>query len=441
MLVAKEGPALSEGLVVQAVRPGSIAAELELFPGDRVISVNAAPLDDLIDYRFYSTDERLRVLVAKQGGERWLLEIEKEYDEDLGLSFAAPIPKMHRCRNRCLFCFVDQMRPGLRSSLYIKDDDYRLSFLEGNFITLTNADERDLERIADQRLSPLYVSVHTTNPALRRRLMGHRRAGEIVRQLRFLRAAGIEVHTQVVLCPGLNDGGELWRTVKDLAALWPSVRSVGVVPVGRTRYREGLYPLTGFTVPGARSLLTAVGAWQERYRRRYGNSFVYAADEFFLLAGCDVPPAAAYDGFVQLENGVGLVRLFLDEWALVEPELPNRMSPRRVTIVSGRLAASLFVPLVERLNRVEGLEVRLAAIDNQFLGPTVTVSGLLSGGDIAAQLAGGAFADLVVVPGTALKDGREFLDDMTSAELGRRLGTRVEGAAGPRALVRLILDA
>jgi len=430
---------LSEGLVVQAVRPGSIAAELELAPGDRIIAINGVVLEDLIDYRFYSTDERLNVLVAKKDGEQWLLEIDKEDGEDLGLSFAAPFPKMNRCRNRCLFCFVDQMRPGLRSSLYIKDDDYRLSFLEGNFITLTNVDERDLRRIAGQRLSPLYVSVHTTNPALRRRLMGHRRAGGIMGQLRLLKAAGIEVHTQVVLCPGLNDGDELSRTVKDLATLWPSVQSVGVVPVGRTRYRDGLYPLSAFTVPGARALVAAVAAWQGQYRKRYGKSFVYAADEFYLLAGCDVPPAEAYDGFVQLENGIGMVRLFLDEWSAVEPGLPDRVPPRRVTVVSGRLAGALVEPLVKRLNRVDGLEVRLAVINNEFLGQTVTVSGLLSGGDIAEQLAGGPPADLVVVPGSALKDGHTFLDDITTAELGRHLGAPVVGASGPRELVSLII--
>lgn len=429
---------MSEGLVVQAVRPGSIAAEFELAPGDRVVAINDVALEDLIDYRFYSTDERLNVLVAKKDGEQWLLEIDKEYDEDLGLSFAAPFPKMNRCRNRCLFCFVDQMRPGLRSSLYIKDDDYRLSFLEGNFITLTNVGERDLRRIANQRLSPLYVSVHTTNPALRRRLMGHRRAGGIMGQLGFLKAAGVEVHTQLVLCPGLNDGGELSRTVKDLATLWPSVRSVGVVPVGRTRYRDGLHPLQGFTASGARAVVATVTAWQGHYRERFGKSFVYAADEFYLFAGLGVPSAEAYDDFPQLENGIGLVRLFLDEWSAVEPGLPDRVPPRRVTVVSGRLAAAFFGPLVERLNRVDGLEVRLALIDNEFLGPTVTVSGLLSGGDIAEQLAGGPPADLVVVPGSALKDGHAFLDDMTTTELGRLLGAPVVGASGPLELVRLI---
>ena len=423
--------------MVKQIQPGSIAAEIGIEPGDRVLALNGVPVADLLDYRFYSTDEQLTVTLDRRNGEQWLLEIEKEYDEDLGLVFAEPFGRMRRCRNRCLFCFVDQMPPGLRSSLYVKDDDYRLSFVEGNFITLTNVGDRELRRIADQRLSPLYISVHTTNPALRRRMMGHPRAGAVMDQLRYLAAADIEMHTQVVLCPGLNDGGELRRTIRDLAALWPAVRSLAVVPVGLTRFRAGLFPLRACTPAAARELIAEITALQEEFRRKWGSSFVQLADEFYLSAGQAVPPAEAYDGFPQLENGVGLARLFLDEWRAVEAGgLPGKVPPRRVTVVTGRLGAVLLAPVAARLNRIRGLHVDLAVVDNDFFGHTVTVAGLLTGADIRKTLLGKLRGDLVVLPKTALRDDHLFLDDMTLSELQETLQVPVAVASGPRELVQ-----
>jgi putative radical SAM enzyme (TIGR03279 family) len=430
---------LSEGLVVAKTQPGSIAAQIGVEPGDRLLALNGNPVDDWLDYRFYSTDEQLTVTLGKKSGERWLLDIEKDYDEDLGLVFAEPLATLHRCQNRCLFCFVDQMPPGLRSSLYVKDDDYRLSFMEGNFVTLTNVGERELERIADQKLSPLYISVHTTNPALRRRMLGHPRAGNIMAQLRFLHDAGIEMHTQVVLCPGLNDGAELRRTVRDLAGLWPAVRSLAVVPVGRTRFREGLYPLRGFTPAESRGLVEEITRQQAQYVQELGSAFIHLADEFYLTAGQEVPPAAAYEGFPQLENGVGLARLFLDEWSAVRDKLPEGVPPRRVTVVTGRLGAQLLAPVAEHLNRIRGLHLDLAVVENDFFGRTVTVAGLLTGTDIRKQLRGKMLGDLVVVPQSALRDGHLFLDDTTLPELQNALRVPVVAASGPEELVHYAL--
>jgi len=430
---------LSEGLVVAKTQPGSIAAQIGVEPGDRLLALNGNPVDDWLDYRFYSTDEQLTVTLGKKSGERWLLDIEKDYDEDLGLVFAEPLATLHRCQNRCLFCFVDQMPPGLRSSLYVKDDDYRLSFMEGNFVTLTNVGERELKRIADQKLSPLYISVHTTNPALRRRMLGHPRAGNIMAQLRFLHDAGIEMHTQVVLCPGLNDGAELQRTVRDLAGLWPAVRSLAVVPVGRTRFREGLYPLRGFTPAESRGLVEEITRQQAQYVQELGSAFIHLADEFYLTAGQEVPPAAAYEGFPQLENGVGLARLFLDEWSAVRDKLPEGVPPRRVTVVTGRLGAQLLAPVAEHLNRIRGLHLDLAVVENDFFGRTVTVAGLLTGTDIRKQLRGKMLGDLVVVPQSALRNGHLFLDDTTLPELQNALRVPVVAASGPEELVHYAL--
>lgn len=432
----------ARGLVVRKVLPGSIAAMLPIEPGDRLLAINGYPLQDVLDYRFHACDEEITLRVLKKGGEEKIYELEKEFDEDLGLFFAGEgLEPLRRCQNRCLFCFVDQMPPGMRPTLYFKDDDYRLSFLHGNFITLTNLREADFRRIGALRLSPLYVSVHTTNPPLREKMLGHRRAGHIMEQLKRLCEMGVEVHTQIVLCPGLNDGRELQRTLHDLLSLRPAVRSVAVVPVGLTRYRMGLYPLRHFSPQEAALVLEEVHRWQERCLSLWGQAVVYASDEFYLLAGEEVPPAWRYDDFPQTGNGVGLVRLFADEWAGLLRRLPRALKRgRSLTLVTGELAAGLLGRVVERLNGIKNLRVDLAVVANRFFGDKVTVAGLLTGRDICEALRGRELGEMVVLPGAAVRHPEGvFLDDLSLEELACRLDRPVVLANGPKELLNVCL--
>ncbi|MGB9802579.1 DUF512 domain-containing protein [Desulfofundulus sp.] len=432
-----------QGLEIEKVAPGSIAAELGMEPGDRLVAVNGLPVEDILDYRFLTCEEELTITLVKANGEEWVCDVEKDYDDDLGVDFAGGgLEPIRRCQNRCLFCFVDQMPGGLRPSLYVKDDDYRLSFTHGNFITLTNLNERDLERIVRQRLSPLYISVHTTNPALREKMLGHPRAGKIMEQLNRLAGGGIELHTQVVLCPGINDGVELERTVKDLVNLWPAVRSIAIVPVGLTRYREGLSPLRTFTREEAAGIVEQVQNWQDHCLERCARAVVFASDEFYLLAGREVPPAFRYDDFPQTENGVGLVRLFLDEWEKVARTLPRAVArPRHVTVATGVLAGEILAPVVERLNEIDNLAVELAVIPNRLFGPQVTVAGLISGRDILAALEGENPGQTLVLPAVMLRrPDQVFLDDMTVAELSNRLDRPVIVVDGPAELVEAVCE-
>jgi len=432
----------NKGLLITAIEPGSIAAELGLSPGDRLLSINDQPVQDIIDYRFLCATEDLVARVWTRQGEEWELEIEKDYHEDLGLDFGEhSFGPTRRCHNRCLFCFVDQMAPAMRETLYVKDDDYRLSFWQGNFISLTNVKDEDLQRIISRKMSPLYISVHTTNPDLRCRMLNNRFAGRIMEQLEKLALGGIEMHTQVVLCPEINDGPELERTVRDLAGLWPRVRSLAVVPVGVTRYREGLYRLRPFTKEEALRVIETIEGYRQAFTGKWDYPFVYASDEFYLMAGKPIPDTEYYADFPQTENGVGLVRLFLDEWDAVEQELPAAVSqPRRVTLVTGTSGARVLRPVVERLNRVKNLTVNLEVVPNNFFGHTVTVTGLLTGQDILKALAGKKIGDLLVLPSVMLRDGEDvFLDDLTVEEFAGRLGVPVEAVDGPRELVEVLL--
>jgi len=429
------------GLIIERVLPESIAAEMGLVPGDRLISINDSKVRDLIDFRFFETEENLTIEVIKAGGEKWVLDVEKDYDEDLGVEFAdAGFGRTIRCANRCVFCFVDQMPPALRETLYVKDDDYRLSFWSGNFITLTNVGDEELERIERQRLSPLFISVHTTNPELRQLMLGNKRAGLILQQLKRLAAAGIEMHTQVVLCPGLNDGRELEKTVTDLASLWPAVSSLAVVPVGLTQFRKNCYPLKPVTTAEARQVVQWAGLKQEEFLASLDNPFIFVSDEFYLLAGEQIPPAERYAGFPQLENGVGLVRLFLDEWEDVKQELPLETESLRATVVSGVLGAMVLRQVVSRLNKINGLKITLKTIKNNFFGQQVTVTGLVTGQDLINQIDPEMIGDLLIIPDVMLKQDEElFLDNLTVADIAEFLHTRVAVAGGPRQLVDVLL--
>ncbi len=412
------------GLTIQAVLPGSIAAELGVEAGDRLLAVNGHHLRDIIDYSYYTAaDEELLLEVAKPDDELWELEIEREPGEPLGLTFMAPDPA--RCRNNCVFCFVHQLPKGLRKPLYVKDEDYRLSFLNGNYVTLANLKPKELARIIEQRLTPLYISVHATNPELREQMLGNRNIPPIMEQLRELAAARISMHTQVVLCPGLNDGPELERTVADLAGLYPAVQSLAVVPLGLTRHRRGLPSLIPVDAAYARDFITT---WQQRaksLRKRLGEPFLFLADEFYLKAALPFPPFRDYGDLPQIENGVGLVPLFQRDAARVLRSA-RRVGEFKVTVATGISAIGFVADFAVGLGEKTGVEIETVAVENRLFGESVTVCGLVAGNDIIAAMDGVEIGQALLVPDVMLKEGEGvFLDDVTLDELGKRLGCRV----------------
>lgn len=426
--------------IIARVIPDSIAVEVGLEPGDRLISVDGESIRDIIDLSFALSDESVELLIEKTNGEQEILEIDKEYDEDLGIEFeSAVFDGVRRCANKCIFCFVDQMAPNMRESLYVKDDDYRLSFLYGNFVTLTNTVPQDIDRIRRLHLSPLYISVHTTNGELREKMLNNKNAGKIMEHLDTLITSGIEMHTQIVLCPDINDGEELEKTISDLYALHPSVISMAIVPVGLSRYRENCYSLQVFSPEQALKVITLVEKWQQKCRKKSGTSFVYLSDEFYINAGHPIPEYDIYDGFPQLENGIGLVRNFLHEWGQAPIKTTGYDVPHHIDIVCGTSAEKILGPLLEPL-QINNLTVRVIPIENDFFGNEISVSGLLTGEDIVKQLAqiDGPRTG-VIIPGVALKKGEGvFLDNMTLEEVESRLGIPVHAAYSAEELRELL---
>jgi putative radical SAM enzyme (TIGR03279 family) len=426
-------------MIIRNVRPGSPASALAIAPGDELLALNGRAVRDRIDYRFHAADELLELAIRSADGSEHRLSVEKEIDLDLGLEFEEEA--VRECHNKCPFCFVDQSPPGVRKELDIRDDDYRLSFEHGHFVTLTNLKDAEFDRIVAQRLSPLYVSVHATDPEVRVRLLIHKRAGRIMERLERLARGGIEMHTQAVVCPGWNDGSVLDRTVGDLAALYPAVRTLSVVPVGLTAHRDGLPRIDPVTPAIGEALLAQCAAWQTALRARLGTRFVFPADELFLLARRRVPGAAYYEGFGQEENGVGMTRLFLDEMARAGRRLPRRLaSPRALTWVTGTLAAPVIESAaIARLRAIEGLDVGFVPVVNAFYGASVTCAGLLAGADIARALAGHDPGDAVLLPGNCLNGRDLFVDDMPLAALAERIGAPL--LVGRGGLARLFADA
>jgi putative radical SAM enzyme (TIGR03279 family) len=409
------------GLRIDSVAPGSIAAGLDVTAGDRLLAINGQTLRDLIDFSYYSaSDEELLLEVEKPDGELWELEVERQAGESLGLTFSAPSPA--RCANNCLFCFVHQLPKGLRKPLYVKDEDYRLSFLNGNFVTLANLKTSALNRIIEQRLSPLYISVHTTNPVLRERLLGKPGIIPILDQLHKLADARIAMHTQVVLCPGLNDGEELQRTVTDLAALFPAVKSLAVVPLGLTAHRQKLPLLTPIDSEYAREFISKWQSQAEILRRKFRWPFLFLADEFYLKAALPFPPIQEYGDFPQIENGVGMVPLFLKE----ATRLLRRIRPiksYRATVVTGLSSFGFVSTFLAQMADKSGVDIVSLAVENKLFGPSITVSGLISGNDIAAALSGLDIGSCLLVPDVMLKEGEGvFLDNVSLAELEQRIG-------------------
>lgn len=407
--------------VICSVEPGGIGEELELEPGDVLLSINGKTVEDIFDYQYLTNDEYLTVEVQKADGEIWELDIEKDFDEDLGITFENGLMDDYKsCSNKCIFCFIDQMPKGMRDTLYFKDDDSRLSFLQGNYVTLTNMSDEDIERIIYYNLAPINVSVHTTNPTLRCEMLHNRFAGDALKKLQRLAEAGVEMNGQIVLCKGVNDGAELEHTISDLVKYIPHMESVSVVPVGLTKYREGLYPLEPFGKEDAREVLAIIHKWQDYCMEHYGTHFIHAGDEWYLLAEKELPEAERYDGYLQLENGVGMITLLREEFAdALEQETGDANLKRHVTLATGRLAAPILQDILSQMkDKFPGVQVDVTPIRNDFFGERITVAGLLTGQDLVKQLSQIALGEEVLLPGCVLRAGEEvFLDDMTLSEM------------------------
>ena len=414
--------------IITKVYSGSIAEELLLIPGDKLLRVNGNQIKDIFDYRYFIEEEEITLEIEKEDGELWELEIEKEIGEDLGLEFSSGLMDEYRsCKNRCVFCFIDQMPPGMRETLYFKDDDARLSFLQGNYITLTNLKEEDIERICFYKLSPIQISIHTTNKELRCRMLNNRFAGEALTLLASFRDAGITMNGQIVLCKGLNDGEELKRTICDLEEFLPNLQSVSVVPVGLTKYRDSLTELLPFSCEDAKKLLDQIHSLQRRFLEKYGTRLVFAADEWYLKANINIPPAMEYEGYPQIENGVGMVRSFLDEVTAALSKEKGDSRSAKLSIATGKLAKPLLDLVLSWFSeKFPNIKVTVYAVENQFFGELITVAGLLTAQDLELQLKGKELGSKLLLPDVMLKQDEDvFLDDITVAELENTLQTKI----------------
>lgn len=419
----------SAGLTIEKVEPGSIAEAVGVEAGDRLISVNGREMKDVLDYRFVEGEEELLLELAKPNGEVWEVEVEKDLDEALGIDF--PEMKIRSCPNKCFFCFVDQMPEGQRDTLYIRDEDYRFSFLFGNYITLTNLTRKDKERIFEQKMSPLYISVHTTDLELRRFMLVNPRARDILAEIREMTEHGIVLHTQIVLCPGINDGDYLVKSIEDLVKFYPSVGSLAIVPIGLTRHRQGLQALREVSVEGAREMIEWIKPWQRRFRKEIGYPFVFLADEWYTKAGLPFPPLEEYADLPQQGNGVGIVPLFLNDFEGMLPFLPKKISePAQILMATGTSFSPFLTSCLKRV-RIRGAEMEVVTVVNDFFGDSVTVAGLMSGRDIVKavrQRISDRFGTrILLLPSVALNEDRNlFLDGMTPQDLEKELDLSIQ---------------
>ena len=398
--------------------PGSIGEELELEPGDVLLTIDGEEIEDIFDYDYMTDSESFVMTIQKKNGEEWELEIESG-GEDLGLTFENGLMSEYRsCRNKCIFCFIDQMPPGMRETLYFKDDDSRLSFLQGNYITLTNMSDRDIDRIIRFHLSPINISVQTMNPELRCRMLNNRFAGEALKKIDRLYEAGTEMNGQIVLCKGVNDGEELRYTIERLAAYAPHMQSVSVVPVGLSKFRDGLYPLEPFTKEDACQVIDLIEEWQKKLYEKHKLHFIHASDEWYILAERELPEESRYDGYIQLENGVGMIRLLYEEFMDALGEKEDDGKTEELSIATGFLPYPYLKRLLDRMAEVyPGRKIHLYPIRNDFFGEMITVAGLVTGQDLVAQLKGRPLGSRLLLPSVMFKSGEEvFLDDMTRAQ-------------------------
>lgn len=425
--------------IVKTIKQGSIAEELEIEAGDKILAIDDTEIEDIFDYQFLIQDSYIEVLVEKPDGEQWLLEIDKDPDEDLGIEFEQGLMDEYRhCHNKCIFCFIDQMPKGMRETLYFKDDDSRLSFLQGNYVTLTNMSEHDIDRICRYHLSPINISFQAMNPELRCKMLNNRFAGEALKKVDKLYEAGIIMNGQIVLCKGVNDGKELEFSIKELMKYIPNLESVSVVPVGLSKYRDGLYPLEPFEKEDAKGVIDLIEKYQKICYQKYGIHFVHASDEWYILADRELPEEARYDGYLQLENGVGMLRLLMNEFAdaverkrgdarvnaAVKSAANGEDTEKiRLSMATGRLA----YPYIQRMcdtvmQEYPQIDIRLYPIRNDFFGERITVSGLLTGQDLAAQLKNEELGRMLLLPQNVLRSGETvFLDDLTVADLEETL--------------------
>lgn len=430
---------------ITKVLPDSIAEELGIQTGDLLVSINGEAIEDIFDYQFLVNDEEILILIEKPNGEEWEFEIEKEFDEDIGIEFEEGLMDEYKsCRNKCIFCFIDQMPKGMRGTLYFKDDDSRLSFLQGNYITLTNMKLSDIKRMIRYRMEPINISIHTTNPMLRCKMLNNRFAGDLLEKMNLLKEADITMNGQIVLCKGINDGGELENSIRTLTDYLPCLQSLSVVPVGLTKYRDGLYPLEPFEKEDAIKVLAIIHKWQQYCMETYGTHFVHASDEWYLLAEMELPEEERYDGYLQLENGVGMERLLENEFLEALDGLSVDIERKKqITIATGKLAA----PLLEKLcslfrQKFPNIFIQVIPIRNDFFGERITVSGLLTGQDVMRQLMGKNLGDKLLLPCNLLRSGEEvFLDDVTLREVKNALQVKVDIVkSSGQDLIKALLD-
>lgn len=435
--------------VIKTVIAGSIAEEMGIEPGDELLSIDNTEIEDIFDYQFLVQDTYIEVLVRKADGEEWLLEVDKEMDEDLGIEFENGLMDEYKsCHNKCIFCFIDQMPKGMRETLYFKDDDSRLSFLQGNYVTLTNMSDHGIDRIIRYHLAPINISFQTMNPELRCKMLNNRFAGEALKKVDRLFEAGIPMNGQIVLCKGVNDGAELEYSIEQMSKYLPYLESVSVVPVGLSKFREGLYPLEPFEKEDAGKVIDMIEKWQKELYPKYGKHFVHASDEWYILAGREMPEEERYDGYLQLENGVGMLRLLWEEFSdALEHLRPENLQQETngvckgsdgdaqadqpvsaISMATGKLAFPYIKKMTEEMmKRFPGLQIHLYEIRNDFFGERITVSGLLTGQDIRDQLMGKELGERLLLPENVLRSGETvFLDDITVAELEKALQVKID---------------
>ena len=415
--------------IIKDIVPGSIAEEMEIEPGDYLVSINDEEIKDILDYKFQIFDEYITLVIEKKNGEEWDLEIEKEANEDLGIIFPEQlIEKPRSCANKCIFCFMDQLPDKVRNTLVFKDDDFRLSFITGNYVTLTNSGYKDLDRIIRYHLSPINISVHATDPEVRSMMLNNKIAYKVMEYIKYLTEHDIKINAQIVLCPNINDGKVLDKTIKELSEYAPNLQCIAIVPVGLTKYREGLYPLTVFDKEGASRTIDQINGWQAKFREKYGFNLVYLADEFYVKAEREIPEFKDYDDFPQLGDGIGMLAYFKKNFDSYLKRFKPKKVNKVVSIASGKIVYNFMRARMDELEKkFEGLKINLYPIENTFFGPEITVTGLITGGDLITQLKDKELGEYLILCGDILKDDADiFLDDVTLDEVKEKLNIEIK---------------